>query len=160
MRKVGLCVSLAALCLGVWQLYRMNGLEKEAKDQEKMKERNREQYLLLVQWLKLRQSGRSICNYIAEKGYKTVAIYGMGINGERVLQELKDSEIEVLYGIDKKADGIVSEIEVLGADADFPETDAIIVSEPAYMETIMKLLKTKVTCPVVSLEEAIYESFE
>lgn len=160
MRKVGLCVSLTALCLGVWQLCRMNGLEKELEDQKKMKEKNREQYLLLLQWLKLRQSGRSICNYLAEKEYKTAAIYGMGHNGERVLQELKASEIEVLYGIDKKADRIVSEIDVLAADTDFPKTDVIIVSEPVYMEEIMKVLKTKVNCPIVSLEEAIYESYE
>lgn len=160
MRKVGLCVSLAALCFGIWQLYRMNELEKELEDQKRLKENSREQYLLFNQWLKLRQSGRSICNYLSEKGYHTVAIYGMGYNGERVLQELKDSEIEVSYGIDKKADNIVSEIEVLAADADFPETDAIIVSEPIYMETIVKLLKTKVNCPIVSLEEAIYESYE
>lgn len=160
MKKLGFCAGLAVLAAGVLLLYRINGLERKLEEQTGMKEKNREQYLLLMQWLKLRQSGRSICNYLEEKGYRTVAIYGMGHNGERVLQELKNSEIEVLYGIDKKADSIVSDIDVLAVDADFPETDAIIVSEPIYMETIMKLLKTKVSCPIVSLEEAIYESYE
>lgn len=160
MRKPRFCIGLAALGFSVWQLYRMKGLKRELEDQKKMKERNREQYLLLIQWLKLRQSGRSICDYLSEKGYKTIAIYGMGHNGQRVLQELKDSEIEVLYGIDRKADSRVSEIDVLRADADFPETDAVLVSEPAYIEEIMELLKAKVICPIVSLEEAIYESYE
>lgn len=159
MKRWGYCIGLAVLGFGILQLSGMNGTKKKLEDQKKMTEKNREQYLLLNQWLKLRQSGKSICNYLSEKGYKTVAIYGMGINGKRVIQELKDSEIEVLYGIDKKADSIVSEINVLAADADLPETDAIVVSEPIYIEEITKLLKTKVHCPIVSLEEAIYESF-
>lgn len=159
MRKLGYCVGLTAFGFSVWQLSRINRLKRELEDRNKISEKNREQYLLYVQWLKLRQSGKSICNYLSEKGYKTVAIYGMGINGERVLQELKDSEIEVLYGIDKKADSIISEINVLAPDANLPETDAVVVSEPIYIEEIMKLLKTKVTCPIVSLEEAIYESY-
>lgn len=160
MKKLGYCVGLTALFLGILQFFRANKLERKLDDQKKMSEKNREQYLLYIQWLKLRQSGRSICNYLSEKGYKTVAIYGMGYNGERVLQELKNSEIEVLYGIDKKADSIISEINVLAADANLPETDVIVVSEPFYMEEIIKLLKIKVTCPIVSLEEAIYESYE
>lgn len=159
MKRWGYCACLAVLGFGILQLFRMNRMEKKLEDQKKMTEKNREQYLLLNQWLKLRQSGKSICSYLSEKGYKKVAVYGMGINGKRVVQELKGSGIDTLYGIDKKADSIVSEINVLAADADFPETDAIIVSEPIYIEEIMKLLKTKVHCPVVSLEEAIYESF-
>ncbi len=159
MKRWGYCISLAVLGFEILQLSGMNGTRKKLEDQKKMTEKNREQYLLLNQWLKLRQSGKSICNYLSEKGYKTVAIYGMGMNGKRVVQELKDSGIEALYGIDKKADSIVSEINVLAADADLPETDAIVVSEPVYIEEITKLLKTKVHCPIVSLEEAIYESF-
>lgn len=160
MRKLGCCVGLAAFGFGVLQLFRINGLERKLEDQKKMSEKNREQYLLFIQWMKLRQSGKSICDYLSEKGYKTVAIYGMGYNGERVLQELKDSEIEVLYGIDKKADSIISEINVLAPDVNLPETDAVVVSEPYYIEEITELLRTKVTCPIVSLEEAIYESYE
>ncbi len=158
MKRWGYCISLAVLGFEILQLSGMNGTRKKLEDQKKMTEKNREQYLLLNQWLKLRQSGKSICNYLSEKGYKTVAIYGMGMNGKRVVQELKDSGIEALYGIDKKADSIVSEINVLAADADLPETDAIVVSEPVYIEEITKLLKTKVHCPIVSLEEEIYQS--
>ena len=136
MKRWGYCISLAVLGFEILQLSGMNGTRKKLEDQKKMTEKNREQYLLLNQWLKLRQSGKSICNYLSEKGYKTVAIYGMGMNGKRVVQELKDSGIEALYGIDKKADSIVSEINVLAADADLPETDAIVVSEPVYIEEI------------------------
>lgn len=159
MKRWGYCIGLAVLGFEILQLSGMIGTKKKLEDQKKMTEKNREQYLLLNQWLKLRQSGKSICNYLSEKGYKTVAIYGMGINGKRVVQELKDSGIEAFYGIDKKASSIVSEINVLAADADLPETDAIVVSEPIYIEEITKLLKIKVHCPIVSLEEAIYESF-
>ena len=97
MKRWGYCISLVVLGFEILQLSGMNGTRKKLEDQKKMTEKNREQYLLLNQWLKLRQSGKSICNYLSEKGYKTVAIYGMGMNGKRVVQELKDS------GIDRKS---------------------------------------------------------
>lgn len=130
---------------------------QKVDENQKLAEKNRTQFFVLLQWLKLRQTGRSISNYLLERGYKKVAIYGMSYTGERVLFELKHAGIEVAYGIDKRAGGVASEINILLPDDKLPLVDAVIVSETFFFEEIKPMLSKKLSCPVISLEEVVYE---
>lgn len=132
--------------------------EQKAEENQRLVEKNRTQFLVMLQWLKLRQTGRSICSYLSERGYKRVAIYGMSYTGERVLFELESAGIEVPYAIDKRAGGVASEIDILLPDDDLPDVDAIIVSEVFFFDEVRSMLGEKLSCPVISLEEVIYES--
>ena len=70
-------------------------------------------YRILIEWLRIRQEGKSLVSYFIQNGYKTVAIYGMKELGERLYDELKDSEISVKYVIDKNADAIYVDVDVV-----------------------------------------------
>lgn len=151
------CLGMAAGFLLGW---RTSGRIERTQDDEnrKLAEKNRTQFFVAIQWLKLKQMGGNISNYLAEKGYKKVAIYGMSYTGERVLAELKNAGIEVAYGIDKRAGGAASEIDILSPDDDLPDVDAVIVSEAFCYEEVVPALSKKLSCPVISLEEVVYES--
>ena len=90
-------------------------------------------------------------------GYKKIAIYGMSYAGETLLQELKGTEIEVSYGIDKNEKGIYSDINVVSIDKIEEDVDAIVVTAITYFNEIENTLSEKVSCPILSLEDILYE---
>lgn len=117
----------------------------------------KEFYDVLVQWVSLKQEGKSLASYFEENNYKTVAIYGMKELGERLYDELRNSDIEVKYIIDKNADAIYSEIDVITPDEKLPKVDVIVVTAIHYYDEIEEMLTEKVNYPVVSLEDIVFE---
>lgn len=162
MKKQGCFMAAACLASATGFVLGMKTADRKsdqrADENQKLAEKNRTQFLVVIQWLKLRQTGRNISTYLLERAYKKVAIYGMSYIGERVLFELKGSGIEVAYGIDKRAGGIASKIDILLPDDILPCVDAVIVSETFFFEEIKTMLSKKLSCPVLSLEEVVYES--
>lgn len=136
--------------------YRFNNSKRKYHMQ--LAEKTRSQFILLNQWMKLKQSGRNITSYLIEKKYQKIAVYGMSYLGENILAELKNSEIEVLYGIDERAMEIVSEIGIYTLQDELPCVDAVVVSETFYFKDVEPKIKLKLSCPIVSLEEVVYES--
>jgi len=115
-------------------------------------------YKMLNQWLALKQEGKSLEKYFEENGYKTIAIYGMGEMGNRLYDELKNSKVvEVKYAIDKNASSTYSELDVIDVDDEMDEVDAVVVSAIFAFDEIEEDLGAKVDCPVVSLEDVVYE---
>lgn len=114
-------------------------------------------YNMLNQWLILKQEGKSLEKYFLDNGYKTIAVYGMGEMGNRLYDELKGSSVEIKYAIDKNAASTYSELEVVDPEDDFTEVDAVIVSAIFAFDEVEELLQKKVDCPVISLEDVVYE---
>ena len=112
--------------------------------------------LMLNQWVRLKNQNKSLSEYFVEKGYKKIAIYGMAHTGLVFQEEMDDSEIEILYGIDRNADSIYSDIKVKKPSEDLDAVDAIVVTPVYYFESIKKDLENKVHCPIISLEEVVY----
>ncbi len=114
-------------------------------------------YHLYNQWLSIRQQGKSLVEYFEKNQYKTVAIYGMKELGERLFDELKDSDITVKYIIDKKADELYADIDIVTPDEKLEPVDVIVVTATYYFDEIEEMLSEKVEYPVISLEDIIYE---
>ncbi len=74
-----------------------------------------------------------------------------------MLQELKESSITVEYGIDQKADEIYTEVDVLSPKDKLPNVDAIIVTPIFFFDEIEEQLSKAVSCPIISLEDILYE---
>lgn len=119
-----------------------------------------QKHLLIMQmfnqWLIDKQEGKSLVSFFEDNGYKAIAIYGMSYLGERLLDELKDSGIEVKYAIDKNADNICAGIEVKNLEDDLPEVDMIVVTAVYFFDEIERQLTQLVDYPVISLEEVLY----
>lgn len=114
-------------------------------------------YMCFDQWLRLRQEGKNLAEYFKREGYHTVAIYGMKELGEHLYDELEGTGIIVQYIIDKNADQIYADVEVKTPDEKLDQVDAIVVTAVYYFDEIEEMLSEKVDCPVLSLEDILYE---
>jgi hypothetical protein len=115
-------------------------------------------YSILLRWLKVRQEGRSVATYLSGQGYKRIAIYGMKELGVALLDELKGSEVKVAYTIDMDADNIYVAADVYKPDEELESVDAIVVTAVHYYKDIKNNMEKKMSCPVISLEDVVWEA--
>lgn len=123
----------------------------------KMSEKHFNLFIMMSEWVRIKQEGKSIADYLKQNEYKTIAIYGMSYAGERLLEELQNSGVLVKYAIDKKADEKYSEVDICLPEEKLEAVDAIIVTAITFVDEIEKMLSKKVSCPIISLEDILYE---
>lgn len=114
-------------------------------------------YKLLAQWLETKQNGLSLKTLLNQKGYSSVAIYGVYLLGERLLVELRDLGVDVLYGIDKKKRDTQENLPVYLPSDQLPQVDVVIVTSIREYEAIKQELQKRVTFPIVALDDLICE---
>lgn len=112
-------------------------------------------YIELVSWVKLKQSQMQISSFLASKGYKTIAIYGIKELGELLLDELRNSDINVLYAIDRNAENVYPPIDVYFPNENLPKVDAIIITVPSAYNQIVDDLSNVVDCPMLSIDDVL-----
>lgn len=114
-------------------------------------------FLLMNEWIKTKQEGKHIRTYFEKNGYKSVAIYGLSYVGERLLEELKECNVEIKYAVDRNAQSIYSDVEIYTKEEALPEADVMIVTAVYFFDEIYNDLADKVQCPIVSFEDVLYE---
>ena len=120
-------------------------------------DKNLDIFLLFNQWLEMKQKRVNLSDYFYKNEYKAIAIYGMGIVGQRLKDELSDTGVEIKYVIDKNASYVHSELKVYRPEEDLPMVDAIIVTPISYFDSIREQLSPKIACPIISAEDLTYE---
>lgn len=74
------------------------------------------------------------------------------------MNELKGTEIQIIYGIDKRAEvGINADINIVSPEDMLESVDAIVVTAITFYDAIKKKLSKKVCCPVISLKDVLSE---
>ena len=134
--------------------------KKEKKKQTELIEladKHKDLFLMMNQWVRVKQEGKSVASYFEKNKYKNIAIYGMSFAGETLLKELKRSEVQVKYGIDKNAKGIYADVDLVTLEDPFDEVDVIVVTAITFFDDIKRELSKKLECPIISLEEILYE---
>ena len=114
-------------------------------------------FLMMNQWVKIKQEGKNLSAYFEQNGYKRIAIYGMSYAGETLLEELQKSGIEVAYGIDKNAASVYADVDIVSIDDGLDEVDAVVVTAITFFNEIEEQLIQKLKCPIISLEDILYE---
>lgn len=114
-------------------------------------------FLMMNQWVKVKQQGKNLTAYFERNDFKKIAIYGMSYAGETLVEELRGSNVEVAYGIDQKADTIYADIDIVSMEGELDEVDAIVVTAITFFDEIEEKLSEKVSCPIISLEDILYE---
>ena len=113
-------------------------------------------FMLMNKWLKIKQDGKNLSEYFVSKGYHAIAIYGMGDIGESLVNEIRNSGIDIKYGIDQNAKKNDSDgLPILQLNDELPNVDVVIVTPVYYYENIEYILCNRVKCPVISLEEVL-----
>lgn len=132
---------------------KLNGIIAEKQNE---KEKFRIMYQLMEKWMRIKQKGQSIETYFNTYEYKNIAIYGLGDIGKLLISDLKDSSVNVAYGIDRNANA-TDAIKVVSPNEDLENVDVIVVTAIAYFGEVEQLLSEKIQCPVISFEDVIYE---
>lgn len=114
-------------------------------------------YLMMNQWVKIKQENKSIADYLAENGYREIAVYGMNYVGQTLLNELAGSSVKVRYGIDKNASDIYSDIDIVLPEEKLERVNAVIVTPITFFDEIEEALSKKLDCPILSMEDILYE---
>lgn len=153
--KKGIISALVGAAIGAGAVKKVSG--DKLSILEGMSDKHLSLFLMMNQWVKVKQEGKNLASYLEREGYKRVAIYGMSYAGETLLNELKDTSIEVVYGIDKNADSLYMDVDVVPIEDNLEDVDAIIVTAITFYDEIEEKLNQKIGCPIISLEDILYE---
>lgn len=111
---------------------------------------------LLNNWFDMKERGQSVVDVLNQKGYNTIALYGMGKIAKHFVNEIADSNINLRYAIDRRGDGKENYgIKVYALGDNIEPVDAIIVTAVFDFKNIKTELEKKYDYLVVSLEEII-----
>lgn len=131
-------------------------LDDEKEKWHQLSDKHQSIMILLNQWVQNKQAGKNVLSYFTDRDIKKIAIYGTGVLGETLYNELKESEVEVKYCIDRNNNSQIDGIEALSPDSQFDEVDMIVVTAITFFDDIFDMLENKVDCPIISLEDIIY----
>lgn len=157
MRKAPFITCLAGIVAGSFAVGKIFG--KLLNEQKGKIDKFRNYYNMLNQWMQIRQKGIGIETYLKKHGYQTVAIYGMGEIGMRLYEELKNTDIEINYAVDRQDSCPYTEMKICSKTEPLDKADIMIVTAIFDYENIKAEMKKKIDFTIVSLEEIIYELF-
>lgn len=151
-KVIGRLVGVGALLCFVagWQ-------QKCIEHWKEQAEKNRAMFVLMDRWASLRQEGKSLEEYFLKNGYRRIAVYGMGVVGQRLIKELRDSSIQIAYGIDKNEDMVYTGLDVMTIKDQLPYVDAVVVTVLKEFDAIQEVLSEKIDCHVVAIEDILGE---
>lgn len=86
-------------------------------------------------WMQIKNNGKSLIIYFEDNLIHSIAIYGLGAIGKRLVEELSQEKIEILYGIDRNAADLhIEGLTVKTLEDDLPKVDAIVVTPISFYE--------------------------
>lgn len=132
-------------------------MNKTIDEKQSMSNKHLTLFKTMNQWVRVKQEGKNLSEYFEKNGYKNIAIYGMSFVGETLVYELENTNTNVLYGIDKNAKNLYLDIDIVEPDDDLKEADVVVVTAVTFFDEIEELLSDKVQCPIISLEDVLYE---
>ena len=121
---------------------------------EKKADKNRVLFETMGKYVLFITRNANIADFLDYRGFRSVAIYGMGYMGEVLYENLSSQNIEIVYVIDRNSD-ILCTAPIVNPEDDFPFADVIIVTVVTEYPEIKQYLENKTNIPIVSLLEII-----
>lgn len=117
-------------------------------------------YEFMNRWLMLKQRGIEISSFFSKKRIYTVAIYGIRCMGERLYDELKESEVNVEYVIDRNPIELDGKVLVRHPDEELKPVDAVVITPIFDYLEIKDKLSDKLDCPMFFIEDVLFYEYE
>lgn len=150
-----ICLSIFSCVAGVYLANRF-WVKKQYISQQNV-DKLQAHYWLLNHWLELKNDGKTVASYFEDMGYRHIAVYGMSDLANRLTEDLEGSSVCIDYGIDRDVCCSNARIDdIYFPEDELPETDVIVVTPYSAFGSIKAVLKRKVNCPVISLEEVVW----
>ena len=162
--KSGLLIFTGSL-LGLVTVGLLKGKNKKSNNDKKIEfgkaQKFQKYYEITNRWILLKNEGISLEKYFQDKGYREIAIYGMGELGNRLLEELKSSpSVEVKYGIDKLKGHTYTDLPMKVLSESSKESlsgvDVIVVTAVFDINNIREKLEEVTDCEIISLEDVVF----
>lgn len=147
--------TLAGAVIGAGTISKLS--KNKTNKVQSMSDKHLALFFMMNRWVKVKQDGKNLTSYFEKNNYRKIAIYGMSYAGETLVEELKGTKTEVVYGIDRNADSIYSDVAIVSLEDDLAEVDAIVVTAITFFDEIEEMLSQKADCPILSLEDILYE---
>lgn len=157
MKKAGISVLSALIGAAAGAGVAGKAVIGEKEKVKAMSDKHLALFLMMNQWVKVKQEGKNLSVYFMKNDYKRIAIYGMSYAGKTLVDELKNTEIEVAYGIDRNTDCVYSDVAICSMEGNLEEVDAVVVTAITFFDEIEEKLLDKIDCPIISLEDILYE---
>lgn len=142
--------------LGVGAVAVANVLTSFIEEYRKSSDKFSRMFHLMREWVQLKQEGKSINDFFEKNNYRDIAVYGKGYIGEALAKELLESDITIKYFIDRKADKDFDGITI-SPDSELEEVDAVVVTPVTSYGEIKQNLMKKLSCPIISIEDILYD---
>lgn len=111
----------------------------------------------LSKWLALKQANKHFEKYFETKGYHQIAIYGYGRLGCFLAEELRNTNIHIKYFIDRAPLYEFHGIPVCLPSDLLRPVDIVVVTVVGEFESIYDILKEKISCSIVSIDDILEE---
>ncbi|MCR2045721.1 hypothetical protein NSB25_00270 [Acetatifactor muris] len=132
-------------------------LNEKLTEKQEMSDKHLDLFLMMNQWVRNRQEGKELSLYFERNGYRKIAVYGVSYVGQTLLNELKDTTIHVNYAVDRNSGKKVDGVMVYSVEEMTDNVDAIVVTAIGAFDEIRDMLEEIVNCPIISLEDIIFE---
>lgn len=132
--------------------------KKEQNISYETQDKFRNYFSVLDKWMQLKEKKIRLDQVFLKEGYKRIAIYGVAHLGNHLIAELENSNVEIVYGIDRRAETLYSSIPLYGVDGEWEVVDAVIVTVTYDFENVKESIKDKINCPIISLEKIIMDA--
>jgi hypothetical protein len=154
--EVVLVISALLVGMVIGGAFVCRAASKETIRWKELSEKHFRMFDLAAAWISIRQNDKELSHYFEKKGYKTVAIYGMSYLGRLLREELRNSSVEVVFGIDRTGQGIGGvDIPVYMPDDDWETVDVIVVTAVDFYGEIKEAIQKKRSIAVISLEDVV-----
>lgn len=111
---------------------------------------------LLEKLLKMKNENKEFSKQLSINKVDKIAVYGNGVVGKQVIQQLINEGLHVSYIIDQACNVFKEEaVPVYRPDMNLPDADIIIVTPISDFAEIKEQLKQKKDCPIISVEELL-----
>lgn len=157
MKKGAIGILSGLVGVGVGSAITGKKINKKVDNWKKMSDKHLDLFKMMNRWVNVKQEGKNLSEYFEKNNYKNIAIYGMNFAGETLINELKGTETVVKYGIDKNADRIYSEVDIVTMENMLEEVDVVVVTAITFYNEIKEKLEEKINCPIISLEDILCE---
>lgn len=141
------------------EIYKYNSFQetKEPDMNKKQVARYKLEVDVLSNLLTMQEKHISVAEWLSQHNYKRVGIYGLGVLGRHLLEQLQQHNFDYLCCIDRNAKGLNLDIPVFTPDQ-MPELELLIVTNVHIFNEIFEDLRREST-EIVSLETIIRKAF-
>ena len=106
---------------------------------------------ILILWMKFIEKGNNIAEKLIANGIRKIAIYDVGYLSRRLIEQVKNTQVDVIYIIGNKK-SVYDKFPVLPLSEDNQKVDAIIITNTYHYYRIKEKIGSILNYKILSIE--------